>query len=123
MKSRRSRQIQLVTLGSVILGACSDADIPKDRYAYKSQPECVQDWGDKNCERAPSSSGGGSGYYYGPHFNSIVETPSGKHIWSGNASMPAINPNTGQQMHGALNVSAARGGFGKTGSSFSTRGG
>ncbi len=119
MTCRRSRRIQLVTLGTVVLGACSDPNIPKDRYAYKARPECVQDWGETNCERAPSRSGS-SGYFYGPRFNSIVETPSGKHIWSGNSSMPAINPNTGQRMQGALNVS--RSGFGRTGSSFSSSG-
>ena len=52
MIARRSRQIQLVTLGSVILGGCSDADLPKDRYAYKARAECVQDWGDVNCARS-----------------------------------------------------------------------
>ena len=117
MNSRRSRRIQLVTLGTVILGACSDADIPKDRYVYNTQPECVQDWGEKNCE-SPSQRGGG-GYYWGPRFNSIVETPSGQHIWSGNASMPAVNPRTGLQMSSAINVSVPRGGFGRTGSFFS----
>jgi len=116
MKSKRSRQIQLVTLGTVILGACSDADIPKDRYAYKARPECVQDWGEKHCERASSGGGSSGGFYLGPPFNSIVETPSGKHIWSGKPDMPAINPNTGRPMQGALNVS--RGGFGATGSGF-----
>jgi uncharacterized protein YgiB involved in biofilm formation len=121
MNTRRSRQIQLVTLGTVVLGACSDADLPKDRYAYKARTECVQDWGETNCERAPSSPGS-SGYFYGPHFNSIVAMPDGHHIWSGNSSMPAINPRTGQQMHSAANVSAARGGFGHTGGAIASSG-
>jgi len=120
MARRRSHSIQLVTLGTVVLGACSDANLPKDRYAYQARPQCVQDWGEKNCEPAPARSGGSSGYFYGPRFNSIVETPSGKHIWSGNSDMPAIHPNTGQPMHSALNVS--RGGFGRTGGSFSSSG-
>ena len=117
MKNRRTRQIQLVTLGTVILGACSDANVPKDRYAYKSHPECVQDWGETNCEHAP---GGGAGYSYGPRFNSIVGMPDGRHIWSGNADIPAINPRTGQHMQGAVNI--ARGGFGHSGSSFFSSG-
>jgi hypothetical protein len=49
MKKQRARRVQLVTLGTVILGACSNADVPKDRYAYKSRPECVQDWGEPHC--------------------------------------------------------------------------
>ncbi len=119
MIRKRSRQIQLVTLGTVILSGCSDADIPKDRYAYAARPACVQDWGETNCARTPSA---GGGYFYGPHFNSVVPMPDGRHIWSGNASMPAVNPRTGQQMHSAANVSAARGGFGHTGSSISSSG-
>jgi hypothetical protein len=137
MTAKRSRQIQLVTLGTVILGGCSDADVPSDRYAYKARPECVQDWGEDNCAR--TSTGGGShffgssgGYFYGPRFNSIVGMPDGRHIWSGNASLPAVNPRTGQHMAGAVNTSAprsagssgsaasSRGGFGSTGSSFSS---
>ncbi len=122
MNRKRARQIQLVTLGTIVLGGCSDADIPKDRYAYKTQTECVQDWGDKNCQSSGSHGGGSGGYFLGPHFNSIVQTPSGKHIWSGTAEMPAVNPNTGMQMRGAVNVSAARGGFGHSGSAFSSFG-
>jgi uncharacterized protein YgiB involved in biofilm formation len=118
MKHRRSKHIQLVMLGTVVLGGCSDADLPKDRYAYKARPECVQDWGETNCERAPS--GGSSGYFYGPRFNSIVGMPDGRHIWSGNADMPAIHPRTGQPMQGAANV--ARGGFGRSGGSFASSG-
>ena len=118
MNGKRARQIQLVTLGTVILGGCSDANIPSDRYAYKSHPECVQDWGEKNCERAPTG-GGGGGYSYGPRFNTIVETPSGKYVWSGTADRPAVHPLSGQQMGSkAVNISAPRGGFGGTGRSF-----
>ena len=111
-----------MTLGTIILGGCSDADLPKDRYVYQSHPECVADWGEKNCEQASSSGsshgggGGGGGRSYGPRFNSVVETPSGKHIWSGNPDTPAIHPNTGQPMRGAINVS--RGGFGASARSF-----
>ena len=119
MKRRRSQRVQLVMLGSVVLGACSDADLPKDRYAYKERPQCVQDWGETNCERAPS--GGSSGYFYGPRFNTIVGMPDGRHIWSGNAEVPAINPRTGQHMQGAANV--ARGGFGASARSFFSGGG
>ena len=133
MKRRRSQRVQLVMLGSVVLGACSDADLPKDRYAYKSHPECVQDWGETNCERSITGAGGltggspgggpsgGSGYSYGPRFNSIVAMPDGRHIWSGNAEVPAINPRTGQHMQGAANV--ARGGFGASARSYFSSGG
>lgn len=114
MKKQRPRRIQLVTLGTVLLGACSNADLPKDRYAYKSRAECVQDWGETHCENPPTGgagvAGGVAAYVLGPRFNSIVETPSGKHIWSGNAGTPAVHPDTGLPMRGAVNI--ARGGFG-----------
>ena len=40
MKGKRSSQVQLVMLGTVLIGACSDENIPKDRYVYKAQQEC-----------------------------------------------------------------------------------
>ncbi len=123
MIGKRSSHVQLVALGTVLIGACSDRDVPKDRYAYKAQQECVQDWGETNCERAPASghtSGMMAGalagaYFLGPRFNSIVETPGGKHVWSGNAERPAVNPQTGNYMGSkALNVTTPRGGFGSS---------
>jgi hypothetical protein len=118
MKGKRSSHVQLVALGTVLIGACSDQNIPKDRYVYKAQPECVQDWGETNCQRAGGSAGTG-GYFYGPRFNSIVETPGGKFVWSGTADRPAIHPLTGQTMGSkAVNVSTPRGGFGSFARSF-----
>ncbi len=120
MKGRRSSQVQLVALGTVLLGACSDHNVPKDRYVYKARPECVQDWGDTNCQPAAGGAGG-SGYFYGPHFNAMAETPSGKHVWTGTPSQPAIHPLTGQPMGGKA-VNVARGGFGSFARSFSSGG-
>ena len=124
MKGRRSSQVQLVALGTVLIGACSDQNIPKDRYVYKARPECVQDWGETNCQ--PSSggtSGGGHGYVFGPRFNSIVETPSGKHVWSGTAERPAVHPLTGDYLGSkSVNVSTPRGGFGSSAHAFSSSG-
>jgi len=113
MKGRRSSHVQLVALGTVLIGACSDQDIPKDRYVYKAHQECVQDWGENNCQH--SATGGGAGYCYGPRFNSIVETPGGKYVWSGTADRPAVHPLTGNYMGSkAVNVAAPRGGFGSS---------
>jgi hypothetical protein len=119
MNGKRSSRVQLVALGTVLIGACSDQNIPKDRYVYKAHQECVQDWGDTNCEHAPAGTGGVAAYCYGPRFNTIVETPSGKYVWSGTADRPAVHPLSGQQMGSkAVNISAPRGGFGSTGRSF-----
>jgi len=122
MKGRRSSHVQLVALGSVLIGACSDQDIPKDRYVYKAHQECVQDWGETNCQHS-TSAGGSAGYCYGPRFNTIVETPGGKYVWSGTADRPAVHPLTGQAMGSkAVNVSTSRGGFGSFARSFGASG-
>ena len=121
MKGKRSSRVQLVALGTVLLGACSDQNIPKDRYVYKAHPECVQDWGENNCQNAPRRAGSGAAYYYGPRFNSIAETPSGKHVWTGTQSQPAIHPLTGQAM-GSKAVNVSRGGFGSFARSFHSSG-
>lgn len=115
MKGRRSSNVQLVVLGTVLIGACSDQNIPKDRYVYKARPDCVQDWGETNCEQSPPRSGGGMGYFFGPRFNQIVETPGGRYVWSGTADRPAVNPVSGQTMGSkSVNISSPRGGFGSS---------
>jgi uncharacterized protein YgiB involved in biofilm formation len=123
MKGKRSSQVQLVMLGTVLIGACSDENIPKDRYVYKEQQECVQDWGETNCEPSRKSSGAGAAaagalagaYFFGPRFNQIVETPGGKHVWSGTPDRPAVNPQNGNYMGSkAMNVPTPRGGFGSS---------
>jgi hypothetical protein len=130
MKGRRSSHVQLAVLGTVLIGACSDENLPKDRYVYKAKQECVQDWGETNCEGSPGHSGGSlaagalaGAYFFGPRFNSIVETPGGKHVWSGNADRPAVNPTTGQFMGSkSVNVNTPRGGFGSSARSFGSSG-
>ena len=121
MKGRRSSRVQLVVLGTVLVGGCSDQNIPQDRYVYRAQQECVQDWGETNCERASGS--GGGGYYYGPRFNSIVHTPGDRYVWSGNAERPAVNPSTGNWMGSkSVNVTTPRGGFGSSSRSIASSG-
>ena len=121
MKGKRSAHVQLVALGTVLIGACSDENVPKDRYVYKAQQECVQDWGETTCQQAPARTGGGGAYWFGPLFNSIAQTPSGKHIWTGTQSQPAIHPLTGDTM-GSKAVNVSRGGFGSFARSFSSSG-
>ena len=123
VKGKRSSHVQLVALGTVLIGACSDDNLPKDRYVYKAQQECVQDWGETNCERSPGGSGLGpaaagalaGAYFFGPRFNSVVQTPGGSHVWSGTPDRPAVNPATGNYMGSkSVNVPAPRGGFGSS---------
>jgi uncharacterized protein YgiB involved in biofilm formation len=123
MKGKRSSHVQLVALGTVLIGACSDDNLPKDRYVYKAQQECVQDWGETNCERPPGTATGAAtgaaalagAYFLGPRFNSIVETPGGRYVWSGTPDRPAVNPVSGNYMGSkAVNISTPRGGFGSS---------
>jgi len=128
MKGRRSSRVQLVALGTVIIGGCSD-DIPLSRYVYPTQPSCVTEWGEKNCSSTSFSGGGGS---VGPRYGTWVNLPTGEKIWSGTPNTPSFHPQTGKHLgSGALSVSrasggagggASRGGFGSSGHSFSSGG-
>ena len=125
--SRRSKHVQLLAMGTVILGGCSP-DLPTDRYVYNSHPECVRDWGDENCQHSSGSGHGGGGWFggssysYGPRYNSQARLLSGQTVWTGTADMPAIEPKSGRLL-GSNSVKASRGGFGSFARSFFSRGG
>jgi uncharacterized protein YgiB involved in biofilm formation len=122
MQGKRSSRVELVALGTVFIGACTDPNIPADRYAYKTPQACVEDWGGKNCQPAPAQAGGRTNYFYGPRFNTFAETDDGKKVWTGTRSQPAMHPSSGKPMGGnAVNVS--RGGFGSIGRAFHSIGG
>ncbi len=123
---RRSANMQLIAMGTVILGGCSP-DIPTDRYVYANHNECVKDWGDSNCEHSGvSHSGGGyggGGYYcYGPRYKSSVRLPTGETVWSGSADRLAVHPTTGKVL-GLNTAPVSRGGFGSFAHSMFSRGG
>lgn len=61
---KSSVKISLVLLGTASLSACDDNSTT--RYEYNNREECVQDWGETECEESSSRSGGGSYYYYRP---------------------------------------------------------
>lgn len=63
---KSSIKISLVLLGTVSLSACDDNTTT--RYEYNNREECVQDWGETECEDSNSSgrSSGGTYYYYRP---------------------------------------------------------
>jgi hypothetical protein len=126
--SRRSKHIQLLAMGTVILGGCAP-DLPADRYVYNSHPECVRDWGDENCQHSPGSGhGGGGGWFgggdrcYGPRYNTQARLPSGQTVWTGNADAPAIEPKSGRLL-GSNSIKVSRGGFGSFARSMLSHGG
>jgi uncharacterized protein YgiB involved in biofilm formation len=129
---RRSANVQLIAMGTVILGGCSP-DVPDDRYVYANHSECVKDWGDANCEHSTvahgsggswgGGGGGGGGFYcYGPRYNTSVRLPSGESVWTGSGERLAVHPTTGKVL-GLHTAAVSRGGFGSFARSFSFRGG
>jgi uncharacterized protein YgiB involved in biofilm formation len=129
MKGRRSSRVELVMLGTVLIGGCSNDDVPKDRYVYKAKQECVQDWGETNCESSPARTGGSfaagalaGAYFFGPRFGTVVQTPDNHYMWSGTKDYPAVDPRSGRAMGSkAVNVST-RGGFGRSASAIHSSG-
>lgn len=119
---RRSINVQLFAMGTVILGGCSP-DLPTDRYVYASHNECVKDWGESNCEHSTVTHSGVGGHYcYGPRYNTSVRLPSGETVWSGNSQRLAVHPTTGKLL-GLNEVQVSRGGFGSFARSMFSRGG
>jgi uncharacterized protein YgiB involved in biofilm formation len=112
-RSRKSSaRVTLVLLGAAALAGCgssgdSDGNLRRDVYASKE--DCVADWGDpKDCEGQPAqSSGGRSGYWYGPAYRGGGGTLGG--------SAPRANHSLGNQ-------SISRGGFGGSGHAHSSGG-
>lgn len=67
MSPRRSTaSITLVLIGSAALYGCGEEVGQRD--VYRSQTECMQDWGKDpaHCER--QRSGNHAGYFYGPYY-------------------------------------------------------
>jgi hypothetical protein len=114
---RRSRNVRLIAMGTVILGGCSPS-LPEDRYVYFDKSACVEDWGGANCEQSNRSHGAGGTYYYGPRYNARIRLPSGEDIETGSPERAMVNPRTGNTL-GYRAAPVARGGFGSFGRAFS----
>lgn len=73
-KRRSSSRVTLVLLGAAALAACGQDEDTLRRDVYVNKEDCIQDWGDElKCEMQPgpgSTSGGRSGYWYGPSYGS-----------------------------------------------------
>ncbi len=112
-RSRKSStRVTLVLLGAAALAGCGssgDSDGNLRRNLYASKEDCVADWGDpKDCEAQPAhSSGGRSGYWYGPAYRYGGGTTGG--------SYPHSSHSIGSQ-------SISRGGFGASGHAHSSGG-
>ena len=120
---RRTKNIQLFTMGSVILTGCAP-DAPDDRFVYKQHRECVADWGEQNCPPVPvqGTGFGSSQYFYGPHYQRFINLPSGHSVWTGTATAPTRSPVDGHSL-GARAVPVSRGGFGSSALRFLGSGG
>lgn len=65
---RRSFQVSLVLMGTLAVASYGE----DSRYLYKNRQDCVDDWGEENCQECQDTTGGGSGggHYYGPRYGS-----------------------------------------------------
>ncbi len=69
---RRSFQVSLVLMGTLAVASYGE----DSRYLYKNRQDCVDDWGEENCQECQDTSGGGSGggggggRIYGPRYGS-----------------------------------------------------
>ena len=107
MNGRRSSRVQLVALGTVVLGGCSGDEIPANRWVYPDRTACISEWGERNCSSGASS--GGASVGLGPRYGSWINLPSGEKIYSGTPNMPGFHPQTGKQL-GAAALSVSRSG-------------
>lgn len=121
MKSlRRSAQITLLILSTAALTACADNDEQR-RSNYRSQQDCVQDWGPQACGGSPVYVGGVP-HWYGPTYY----VSGGRYYSSGGTVINAparaasnVTISKGSFSGGSFTASAARGGFGSSASASS----
>lgn len=64
MFGKSSLKVSLVLLGTTGVSACVDNHVGT-RYDYNNRQECVRDWGEDECPRQTSATGG---YYNGGYF-------------------------------------------------------
>lgn len=69
---KRSKKIVLAIVASATLTACGSETRQTSRDLYPSQKECVDDWGQTNCEETQVSN---TRYYRGPHYYYIGGHP------------------------------------------------
>ena len=110
MRPRRTtHSLTLVLIGTAALSGCGEEGSRRD--IYRTQAQCLQDWGNdlSRCEQARS--GPHTGYFYGPHYR------GGGRQQAGATTMPR----TGSQAVGTAHV--PRGGFGSSASAHSSSSG
>lgn len=69
-RRRSTTSITLVLIGSATLSSCGDGEEIGQRDLYRTQAECLQDWGKDPASCEPVRSGKHSGHYYGPYYRS-----------------------------------------------------
>lgn len=145
---KRSRSITLVLLGTAALVGCSDDTPPNQQVQvrqqqYASKDDCLKDWANdsRNCQTSSS------GHVYGPRYfwnhsggypmvidndgaqrpvqNSYLAKPGSTSTSMGRslASTPSTAIVPSSSSIGRAVAPVARGGFGSTGSSFSSSSG
>jgi hypothetical protein len=117
---RSSARVTLVLLGAAALAACGQEDDALRRDVYASKDDCVQDWGDElKCEKQPApgfTSGGRSGYWYGPSYG------SGQYGSSSRSEPPGTVSQSRPGSHSVGTSHVSHGGFGASGAAHASGG-
>lgn len=71
MKRKRTGEIKLVLIGAAAAIISTGCDSRSSQYSYKNKDDCVEEWGEQNCEHA----GGG---IYRSHYTSSSINSRGK---------------------------------------------
>jgi uncharacterized protein YgiB involved in biofilm formation len=115
-----SSKVVAVSLFSVsgVLAGCDSTDDDSRRNQYQTQAECKADYSEKECE--PQARAGGGFFFLGPIYRGNWRSqPAGAFASGGGPGRAAMMSPNGVVAHP---TQTARGGFGTTGRSYSSRG-
>jgi hypothetical protein len=121
IKRKWSSGVVVVSLFSVssALSGCEDASTDSRRNQYETKAECVADYSERECETQTRSSGGF--FFLGPIYGGGWRNQGASAFAGGGGpGRAALASPDGVVAH---KTQTARGGFGSTGRSYSSRGG
>jgi hypothetical protein len=111
---KSSGRVALVLIGAAALAGCGDS---QRRDVYKSQADCLADWGNtaQDCTPATEERHQGLGYYYGPSYG----YHSSWWMWGRGSSWSSSTRGSRaigslSSSHGSSSSHTARGGFGSS---------
>jgi hypothetical protein len=121
---KRSKKIALVIIASVTLTSCGSKTQQTQRDVYTTKEQCVDDWGEKDCEDTGTSGASINHTYMGPHYFNYGGVPYFFPRGSSSTSEPVNGSSVPRFKSGithssgafhTISSSVARGGFGHFG--------